>query len=50
MTSLYYKCMIEEARLIADLAGSEFASDKELAALSEEFKAKYGCHWTEVLD
>lgn len=42
--------IITEARQIADLAGSDYASDKELAVLSEKFFAKYGCHWTEVLN
>ena len=42
--------MYEEALFIADLAGSELASDKELAVLSEKFFAKYGCHWTEILN
>lgn len=42
--------MIIEARQIADLCDSEFASDKELYAISAEFQAKYGCHWTEVLN
>lgn len=40
--------MIVEARQIADLCG--FLSDKEIAAISAEFQAKYGCHWTEVLN
>jgi hypothetical protein len=42
--------MIERARVIADLCDSEFASDKELAVLAEEFRADFGCDWTEVLD
>lgn len=42
--------MIVEARQIADLCDSDFASDKELSAISAEFQAKYGCHWTEVLN
>lgn len=42
--------MIAEARQIADICGGEFASDKELAVISAEFQAKYGCHWTEVLN
>lgn len=42
--------MIERAREIADLTSSEYASDKELAALSAEFYSEYGCHWTEILD
>ena len=42
--------MITEARQIADLCDSEFASDKEIAAISAEFQAKYDCHWTEVLN
>lgn len=42
--------MITEARQIADICGGEFASDKELAVISAEFQAKYGCHWTEVLN
>ena len=42
--------IITEARQIADLCDSEFASDKEIAAISAEFQAKYGCHWTEVLN
>ena len=42
--------IITEARQIADFCDSEFASDKEIAAISAEFQAKYGCHWTEVLN
>jgi hypothetical protein len=42
--------MIIRAREIADLAGSDFASDKELAAISAEFYATYGCHWSEILN
>lgn len=42
--------MIYEARLIADMAGSGEIPDKDLAAISENFRAKYGCRWTEVLD
>ena len=42
--------MITRAREIADLCDSEFASDKELAAMSAEFYATYGCHWTEILN
>lgn len=42
--------IITEARQIAELCDSEFASDKELSAISAEFQAKYGCHWTEVLN
>lgn len=41
--------MITKAREIADLCDSEFMSDKELAAISAEFYAKYGCYWTEIL-
>ena len=40
--------IITEARQIADLCG--FVSDKEISAISAEFQAKYGCHWTEVLN
>ena len=40
--------IITEARQIADLCG--FLSNKEIAAISAEFQAKYGCHWTEVLN
>ena len=42
--------MITKAREIADLCNSEFASDKEIAALSAEFYAEFGCHWTEILN
>lgn len=42
--------MITKAREIADLCDSEFMSDKELAAISAEFYAKYGYHWTEILN
>jgi len=42
--------MIERAREIADLASSEYASDKELSVLSEKFFADFGCHWTEILN
>ena len=40
--------MIVEARQIADLCGS--LSNKEIAEIAAEFQAKYGCHWTEVLN
>lgn len=42
--------MIADARMIANLCGSEFASDKELEALAHEFYTTYGCHWTEILN
>lgn len=42
--------MYEEALFIADLAGSNLASDKELSVLSENFLKKFGCHWTEILN
>ena len=42
--------MYERARIIQDLCGSDFASDKELEVLSQEFYFDFGCHWTEILD
>jgi hypothetical protein len=42
--------MIEEARLIAYMAGSGEVSDEDLAILSEEFFENWGCHWTEILN
>lgn len=42
--------MIIQARMIADLCNSGFASDKELMVLSENFHAEFGCNWTEVLN
>lgn len=42
--------MYERALFIADLAGSDLASDKEIAVLSEQFFYEFGCHWTEVLN
>lgn len=42
--------MITEARIIADLAGAGEASDAELLAISESFRIKYGCRWTEILE
>lgn len=42
--------MITEARLIADMAWSGEIPDRELLAISERFRAEYGCRWTEVLD
>ena len=42
--------MYQDAQFIADLCGSDYASDKQFAELSEKFLAKYGCHWTEILN
>lgn len=42
--------MYQDAQFIADLCGSDYASDKQLAELSEKFTAKYGCHWSEILN
>jgi hypothetical protein len=42
--------IIADARLIADMAGSDFCSDKEMSVLSEKFFHNYGVHWTEVLN
>lgn len=42
--------MYERALFIADLAGSNLASDKEITVLSEQFFYEFGCHWTEVLN
>lgn len=48
--SLEVNIMYERALFIADLAGSNLASDKEIAVLSEQFFYEFGCHWTEVLN
>lgn len=42
--------MYERAKTIQDLCDSDFASDKELEVLSQEFYFDFGCHWTEILD
>lgn len=42
--------MYEEALFIEDLAGSGLVSDRDVTVLSENFYAKFGCHWTEILN
>jgi len=48
--SLEVNMMYERALFIADLAGSNLVSDKEITVLSEQFFYEFGCHWTEVLN
>lgn len=38
-----------EAEYIAELTLSHFASDNQLACMAEEFKAKWGISWLEVI-
>lgn len=43
------KKMLQEAAELKKLADSEFYSDSHITELSEKFKVKFGCSWTQCL-
>lgn len=43
------KKMLQEAAELKEVADSEFYSDSHITELSEKFKIKFGCSWTQCL-